>query len=286
MSIIFKNVTYVYGEDTPFEKEALKEIDLEIEDGEFIGIIGHTGCGKTTLLQHMNALLRPTSGEVNVYGINTKDTKADLRSLRKKVGLVFQYPEHQLFEETVFAEVAFGPRNLGMSEEKIELHVNDALEKVGLDPSIFKDISPFDLSGGQKRRLCIAGVLAMGPDIIIVDEPVAGLDPEGRDSILRYIKDLHTRDGKTIVLVSHNMNDIARLAERVFVMYEGRIALSGRVSEIFKDIDLLKEYKLGVPYVATLMEKLYSRGVNVKREVYTLRQAAEEILKVSGSQVK
>src|SRR5690554_3310352 len=227
MSLKIEKLSHIYMQGTPFEFQALKEITAEIKNGEFIGLIGHTGSGKSTFIQHLNGLLKPTSGSIVIDGLDITKKQIKLRKVRQKVGLVFQYPEHQLFEETIYKDIAFGPQNLGLSEKEINKRVKESMELVGLDFDKLRDHSPFELSGGQRRRVAIAGVLAMKPDVLILDEPTAGLDPRARDEILDQIKKMHKRYNNTVILVSHSMEDISRLADRIIVMHKGKIALSG-----------------------------------------------------------
>ncbi|HHY91156.1 MAG TPA: energy-coupling factor transporter ATPase [Clostridiales bacterium] len=279
MSIIIENLTHIYQPNTPFETVALKNINIVIEKGEFIGLIGHTGSGKSTLIQHLNGLLRPTSGRIIIDDLDITRKDIKMQEVRKKVGLVFQYPEHQLFEETVYKDVAFGPSNLGLTETEIESRVKRAIQLVGLSYEEVKDRSPFDLSGGQKRRIAIAGVLAMEPEVLILDEPTAGLDPKGRNEILSLIKKMHEKYKMTILLVSHNMEDIAKLADRIIVMHKGTVALTGTPREIFSESERLKEMGLGVPQVTELMKRLKALGNPVRANVLTTEEAKEEILK-------
>ncbi|HHY46321.1 MAG TPA: energy-coupling factor transporter ATPase [Firmicutes bacterium] len=278
MGIKVSKLTHVYMAGTPFEVKALDGIDLEIKDGEFVGLIGKTGSGKSTLIQHLNGLLRPTHGTVYVDGIDIFSRGVKLREIRQKVGLLFQYPEHQLFEETVYQDVAFGPRNLGLEEDEVERRVRDALEMVGIDFESVRDRSPFELSGGQMRRVAMAGVLAMRPRILILDEPAAGLDPRGRDEILGRIEDLHRHHGLTVILVSHSMEDIARLVQRIVVMHEGRIVMDGPTREIFLQVSTLTRVGLGVPQVTMLMHKLREMHKDVRLDVLTVEEAKREIL--------
>ena len=263
MSIKIENLTHVYMPKTPFEKKALDDVNLVIEDGEFLALIGHTGSGKSTLIQHLNGLLEPSSGRILVDNIDITNKETKLTDIRKKIGLVFQYPEYQLFEETIEKDIAFGPNNLGLSEEEVSDRVKKSMEMVGLDYESYKDVSPFDLSGGQKRRVAIAGVIAMEPKVLILDEPTAGLDPKGRDDILDQIKTLHEKYKMTIVLVSHSMEDVGKLAERIVVMNKGKIALMGKPAEIFKEVETLENIGLAVPQVTYLMRELKRRGFNV-----------------------
>lgn len=256
MIIDLKNVSYIYNENSPNELYALRDVNLSIKENEFIGLIGHTGSGKSTLVQLLNGIFMPSRGKVFVDGIDTSENKKNLKDIRQKVGLVFQYPEYQLFEETVALDIAFGPKNLKLDQKEIDSRVKEAMEEVGLNYETYKDASPFDISGGQKRRVAIAGVLAMKPEILILDEPTAGLDPRGRSEILSYIKNLHTEKGITIVLVSHSMDDVANLADRVLVMDKGNLILDGSSEEVFKEEDLLKEKGLGLPAVSELFSRL------------------------------
>lgn len=276
MSIKIKKLNYIYGKGTPFEKHALKDISLEIENGQFIGLIGHTGSGKSTLIQHINRLIKPTSGEIYIDSTNINDEKTNIKEIRQKVGLVFQYPEHQLFEMTIYKDVAFGPTNMGLNKDEIQKRVEKAIEIVGLDEEIY-ECSPFELSGGQKRRVAIAGVLAMEPKILILDEPTAGLDPRGRDSILDEIEKLHKQLGITVILVSHSMEEIARYVDRIIVMDKGSIKLDGTSKEIFKQIDKLEEMGLAAPKVTYLMKALREKGFDVSDEVTTVEEAYREI---------
>ena len=263
MSIKIENLTHVYMPKSPFEKKALDNVNLVIEDGEFLALIGHTGSGKSTLIQHLNGLLEPTSGRILVDDIDITNKEAKLTEIRKKIGLVFQYPEYQLFEETIEKDIAFGPNNLELSSEEVSRRVKKSMEMVGLDYETYKNVSPFDLSGGQKRRVAIAGVIAMEPKVLILDEPTAGLDPKGRDDILGQIRQLHDKYGMTIVLVSHSMEDVAKLAEKVIVMNKGKVVLTGTPKEVFKEVDILEEIGLGVPQVTYLMKELIKKGFDV-----------------------
>ncbi|MBP3914628.1 MULTISPECIES: energy-coupling factor transporter ATPase [unclassified Clostridium] len=280
MSIKIENLTHIYMPKTPFEKKALDDINLVIEDGEFLALIGHTGSGKSTLIQHLNGLLEPSSGRILVDNIDITNKETKLTDIRKKIGLVFQYSEYQLFEETIEKDIAFGPNNLGLSEEEVSDRVKRAMEMVGLDYESYKDVSPFDLSGGQKRRVAIAGVIAMEPKVLILDEPTAGLDPKGRDDILEQIKTLHEKYKMTIVLVSHSMEDVGKLAERIVVMNKGKIALMGKPAEIFKEVETLESIGLAVPQVTYLMRALREKGFNVSDEVFTVEQGSKELLRV------
>lgn len=280
MSIKIENLTHVYMPKSPFEKKALDNVNLLIEDGEFLALIGHTGSGKSTLIQHLNGLLEPTSGRILVDDIDITNKEAKLTEIRKKIGLVFQYPEYQLFEETIEKDIAFGPNNLGLSSEEVSRRVKKSMEMVGLDYETYKDVSPFDLSGGQKRRVAIAGVIAMEPKVLILDEPTSGLDPKGRDDILEQIKLLHEKYKMTIVLVSHSMEDVGKLAQRIVVMNKGKVELLGKPSEVFKEVETLEKIGLAVPQVTYLMRVLRERGFNVSDEIFTVEKGTEAILKV------
>ncbi|KXB66532.1 ABC transporter, ATP-binding protein [Parvimonas sp. KA00067] len=277
MDINFKNVSFIYGEKTPFEKLALDNIDLTIKSGEFVGIIGHTGSGKSTLIQHFNGILKPTTGDVFIGDMNTKDKELAKSGLRYKIGLVFQYPEYQLFEETIEKDIAFGPKNMGLSEEEVTARVKEAMEIVGLDYETKKDKSPFEISGGQKRRVAIAGILAMKPDILILDEPTAGLDPKGRDELFFQIKNLYEKNNITIVLISHSMEDVAKLVNRIIIMKNGKIHLDKNTKEAFSDVDDLKEVGLNVPQITELMDTLRKRGHHFSKNILTVDEAFEEI---------
>ena len=280
MSIKIENLTHIYMPKTPFEKKALDDVNLYIEDGEFIALIGHTGSGKSTLIQHLNGLLEPSSGKIIIDDVDITEKGVKLSDIRKKVGLVFQYPEYQLFEETIEEDIAFGPTNLGLEQDEILIRVKRALEMVGLDYEKYKDVSPFELSGGQKRRVAIAGVIAMEPKVLILDEPTAGLDPKGREDILSQIKKLHEEYKMTIILVSHSMEDVGKLAKRIIVMNHGKVALQGEPKDVFKEIDTLEEIGLGAPQVTYLMRELRRRGFNVSDEIFTVEQCKKELLRV------
>ena len=279
MSIKIENLTHVYMPKSPFEKKALDNVNLVIEDGEFLALIGHTGSGKSTLIQHLNGLLEPTSGRILVDDIDITNKEAKLTEIRKKIGLVFQYPEYQLFEETIEKDIAFGPNNLELSSEEVSRRVKKSMEMVGLDYETYKNVSPFDLSGGQKR-VAIAGVIAMEPKVLILDEPTAGLDPQGRDDILEQIKLLHEKYKMTIVLVSHSMEDVGKLAQRIVVMNKGKVELLGKPSEVFKEVETLEKIGLAVPQVTYLMRVLRERGFDVSDEIFTVEKGTEAILKV------
>lgn len=281
MPLELKNVSYIYQPHTPNESIALEDVSLTINDGEFIGIIGHTGSGKSTLVQLLCGLLTPSSGAVLIDGvdINAKDTdKATRKKNRLKVGMVFQYPEHQLFEETVIADIAFGPKNLGFSDKEARTLAKNAMKTVGLAPELAKS-SPFDLSGGQKRRVAIAGVLAMNPKYLILDEPTAGLDPAGREEILSEVRSLQQKLGITVILVSHSMDDVARFANRLLVLNNGRLHMQGTATEIFAHADELRSLGLDIPIVTALLKKLAQAGWPVKTDIVDLSQAREEIIR-------
>lgn len=284
MSIKIENLTHIYMPKGPFEKKALDNVTLKIEDGDFVALIGHTGSGKSTLIQHMNGLLKPTYGHIFVDDVDITQKDVKLTDIRKKVGLVFQYSEYQLFEETIEKDIAFGPKNLGLNDDEINNRVREAMKMVGLSYDIFKDKSPFDLSGGQKRRVAIAGVIAMKPKVLILDEPTAGLDPKGRDDILGQIKKLHDEYGMTIILVSHSMEDVAKIAHKVIVMDKGKVALQGTTEEVFKEVDKLEAIGLAVPQITYLMRALRKKGFNVSENVYTIEQAKKEIVRVLKKQ--
>lgn len=277
--IKLENVSYVYMQGGPFEKTALNNINLEIGDGEFIGLIGHTGSGKSTLIQLLNGLIKPTEGRVRVAGFDLTDKKTKMRDVRFKVGLVMQYPEHQLFEETVFKDIAFGPQNMGLPQEEIKNRVEFAANLVGLSKGIL-DKSPFDLSGGQKRRVAIAGVLAMEPKVLILDEPTAGLDPGGRDEILFKIKDMHERMNLTVILVSHSMEDVAKLADRILVMNSGSIEMFDTPSKIFENAERLSQIGLNVPQITQVCDRLRAAGMPLAGGIYTIEDAAWQISKL------
>lgn len=277
MSIILDHVNYIYEAGTAMEFHALKDVNLVIPDGQFIGLIGHTGSGKSTLVQHLNGLLRPTSGNIYYNGADIHDSDYNKKELRSKVGLVFQYPEHQLFEMDVFTDVCFGPKNLGLDKTEVELRAYSALKQVGLEDEYFYQ-SPFDLSGGQKRRVAIAGVLAMKPDVLILDEPTAGLDPKGRDEILDQIARLRKETGITVILVSHSMEDVAKYVERIIVMNHGQVFMDQSPREVFKRYKELEEIGLAAPQVTYIVHALRERGMDVRTDVTTVEEAKEAIL--------
>ncbi len=277
MSIEIKNLSCVYSPKTPFEFAALNDVSLSIPDGQYVAIIGHTGSGKSTLIQHLNGLIKPTGGSITVQGIDLCDKKISLKELRRRVGLVFQYPEYQLFEETVAKDVAFGPKNLGLSEQEIQDRVVEAVRLVGLDESVL-EASPFDLSGGQKRRVAIAGVLSMRPEVLVLDEPIAGLDPLGRKEILELVAQYRKKTGATVILVSHNMDDVADIAQRVIVMNKGSVALDGTPAQVFSEVEQLRQMGLDVPQVVLLGERLRQKGLDVPKGIITQQQMLDFLL--------
>lgn len=278
MAMIVDHISHIYEADTPLARRALEDVSINIPDGQFIGIIGHTGSGKSTLVQHLNGLLRATEGRIYFNGEDIYGKDYDMKKLRSKVGLVFQYPEHQLFEIDVFTDVCFGPKNLGLDKKEVELRARDALKKVGLPEELFFQ-SPFELSGGQKRRVAIAGVLAMKPDILILDEPTAGLDPKGRLEILEQIKKLQTESGMTILLVSHSMEDVAEYVDRIIVMNRGRVMYDDEPRAVFRHYRELEQVGLAAPQVTYIMHALREKGLTVDVDTTTIREAAEEILR-------
>ena len=277
MAIKIEHLNYVYGQGTAFEQQALKDVNLEIQDGQFIGLIGHTGSGKSTLIQHLNGLIRATDGAIYYNGKNIYDDGYDMRALRSRVGLVFQYPEHQLFEIDVFTDVCFGPKNQGLSKEETQSRAREALTMVGLDESFYKQ-SPFELSGGQKRRVAIAGVLAMEPEVLILDEPTAGLDPRGRDEILDQIERLHHEKKMTIILVSHSMEDIAKYVDRILVMNHGEKVFDDTPKEVFKHYRELEAIGLAAPQITYVVHTLRDHGVPIDNNITTVEEARDEIL--------
>ncbi|MCB2360659.1 energy-coupling factor transporter ATPase [Clostridium estertheticum] len=280
MSIKIENLTYIYMPKTPFEKKAIDDVSIEIKQGEFVALIGHTGSGKSTLIQHINGLLKPTSGTILVDDIDITKKKMKLTNIRKKVGLVFQYPEYQLFEETIEKDISFGPRNLGLDNDEINRRVQRAMKIVGLDYEEYKDKSPFEISGGQKRRVAIAGVVAMEPKVLILDEPTAGLDPKGRDDILNKIVELYKANNMTIILVSHSMEDVAKVANRVLVMDKGKCILDGTPEKVFREIDTLESVGLAVPQVTYLIRELRNKGFDLSQDIFTIEKAKQELLKI------
>ena len=286
MGIEIQSLNYIYNAGTAFEKQALKDVNLKIPDGQFIGIIGHTGSGKSTLIQHLNGLLKATSGKVLYNGENIYSEGFDMKKLRSNVGLVFQYPEYQLFETDVFTDVCYGPKNLGLPADEVERRAARALKLTGLDEELYKK-SPFDLSGGQKRRAAIAGILAMEPSVLILDEPTAGLDPKGRDDILDQIAALQAERKITVILVSHSMEDVARYVQRIIVMNRGKVMYDDEPANVFKHFRELERVGLSAPQVTYLMQELHLKGWPVDTDVTTVEEAVEEILKYcrTGSSV-
>ena len=281
MSIEISHLTHLYNPGTAMERKALDDVNITINDGEFVAFIGHTGSGKSTLIQHLNALIKPTSGKILLDGEDINADKTKLKAIRQKVGLVFQYPEYQLFEMTVFKDVCYGPKNMGLSEEEVKNAAEKALSLVGLDQS-FYDKSPFELSGGQKRRVAIAGILAMNPRVLVLDEPTAGVDPRGRDEILGAIDHMHKETGITVILVSHSMEDVAKFADRIVVMNNGHVALTGTPKEVFSHVSELEEMGLAAPQTSYVMKGLKDSGLNVPQDVYTVDEATDvlyELLK-------
>ncbi len=279
MAIILDHINYIYDAETAMAHAALKDVSLQIPDGQFIGLIGHTGSGKSTLIQHMNGLVKPTSGTVYFDGKDISDPDFDTKDLRSKVGLVFQYPEHQLFEIDCFTDVCFGPKNLGLPKKEVELRAYEALKQVGLPDEYFYQ-SPFDLSGGQKRRVAIAGVIAMKPQVLILDEPTAGLDPKGRDEILGLISKLHETMGITVILVSHSMEDVADYVDRIIVMNKGQVAFDGEPKAVFSHYEELEKIGLAAPQVTYVMQELKKSGFPVNTDATTITEAADEIMRI------
>ncbi len=280
---MIKDLVHVYNPGSPFESTALNGINLEIKKGEFIGLIGHTGSGKSTLIQHLNGVLKPSSGTILIDELDITKKGTSLIEIRKNVGLVFQYPEYQLFEETVYKDIAFGPTNLGLSEEEIDSRIREAMEMTGLDFEELKERSPFELSGGQRRRVAIAGVIAMRPQVLILDEPTAGLDPRGRDEILQEIKEIHKKHNTTVILVSHSMEDISKLVDKIIVMNKGTIEFMGSPREIFRHEARLKEIGLGVPKVVELVKALRLKGFDIEKDSMTIEEVKEEIIRILRS---
>ena len=277
MSVIrTENLTYTYSQGTPFEKTAVKDVNIEIEEGELVGIIGHTGSGKSTLIQHLNGLIKPTSGKIFIDGVDIHDKDIKLRDVRFKVGLVFQYPEYQIFEETVYKDIAFGPTNMGLDEGEIDKRVRETAKLVGIDDSLLNK-SPFELSGGQKRRVALAGVMAMRPKVLILDEPTAGLDPRGREMILGQIKHYHEETGSTVLLVSHSMEDVARFAQKILVMNKGEVFCYDTPPAVFARADEIAAIGLSVPQITKVFSMLRSRGIDIRGDVYTIEFAMKTI---------
>ena len=280
MSIEVQNLTHIYSEGLPHESVALDDISFKAEDGDFVGIIGHTGSGKSTLLQHLNGLLKPKSGKIIVDGKDITAAGVSMREIRCKVGLVFQYPEYQLFEETVAKDVAFGPSNLGLSSDEIEGRVREAIELVGLDYETIKDVSPFELSGGQKRRVAIAGVIAMKPQVLILDEPTAGLNPKAHADILDMVNTIHQTEGNITMFVSHNMNDIARMSNRILVMDHGKLIMNGTPEEVFVREDELKQMGLALPDSMEITSRLRKRGMKIEKNCMEISGLADAIAEI------
>ncbi len=274
-----KNLSYVYSEGTPFRVTAINNVNISIEKGEFVGIIGHTGSGKSTLVQHLNGLLTPSSGEVLLDGKNINESKITRRQARFKVGLCFQYPEYQLFESTVYKDISFGPKNMGLSEDEIDNRVKKAADFVGLKPDMLNK-SPFDLSGGEKRRVAIAGVMAMEPEILILDEPSAGLDPRGRDMIADMISSYRKTTGSTVIIVSHSMEDVAKSADKVLVMNKSEVEMFGTVNEVFSKVERLADIGLNVPQLTQIFLNLKHNGMDVRTDIYTIKNAEAELLRL------
>jgi len=274
-----QNLTYIYGIGTPFEKKALDNVSFSVEKGEMIGIIGHTGSGKSTLVQHLNGLFKPTSGKVLINEKDIWENKKSVRNARFTVGLCFQYPEYQLFESTVYRDIAFGPKNMGLSDSEIDERVRKAADIVGLGEDRLER-SPFDLSGGMKRRAAIAGVIALEPEVLILDEPTAGLDPAGRQTIVNMIENYRKNTGRTVIMISHSMDDVAKFCDRVLVMNDGRIELFDTVKKVFADSSMLDSMGLGVPQVTQVLLKLKERGMNVRTDIFTVDEAKNEIIRL------
>jgi energy-coupling factor transport system ATP-binding protein len=275
-----EHLTYTYGTGTPFEKTAVEDVNIEIEDGELCGIIGHTGSGKSTLIQHLNGLIKPTAGNVYIDGVNIWDKNVKIRDIRFKVGLVFQYPEYQIFEDTVYKDIAFGPKNMGLSDDEIKRRVLDSAEIVGLKKATLER-SPFELSGGQKRRVAIAGVMAMEPKVLILDEPVAGLDPKGREKILAQIREYRERKNATVLLISHSMEDVARFTTKILVMENGGVFTYDTPQAVFSRAKELSDMGLAVPQITRVINRLRSAGIDLPKDIYTVDYAVKKILEYS-----
>ncbi len=278
MSIQVENLKHIYGKETPYESIALDNINFEINDGEFIGLIGHTGSGKSTLIQHINGILKADGGNILIDGIDITKKGVNLKDIRKKIGLVFQYPEYQLFEETIAKDVAYGIKNLGLDEDEIEKRVRDAIALVGMDYDEIAERSPFELSGGQKRRIAIAGVLVMKPQVLILDEPTAGLDPQSKKELLHLIDEIHKKEKNIMLLVSHNMTDIAKMSDRVFVMDKGRLIMTGTPKEVFSRRKELNNIGLTVPYITGILHSLNERGFDLDPMTFDVEEASSRIL--------
>jgi energy-coupling factor transporter ATPase len=284
MSIKIKNLNYIYSPNTPFEKKALSDINITVDEGEFIGLIGHTGSGKSTLIQTLNALIKPTSGEVIINGSNIHQDKKNLVNLRQTVGIVFQYPEHQLFETTIYKDVAFAPTNMSLSKDEIDFRVRSSLSLVGIDESMYEK-SPFEISGGQKRRVAIAGVLAMQPKILILDEPTAGLDPRGSNEILKNIKKLHKELNLTIILVSHSMEDVSVLVDRIIVMDHGKVFCTGTPDTVFSRHDELLKIGLSSPQITHLINQLNKKGFQIPTNIFTIEEVTKILFEIFGNKL-
>ena len=274
-----KNLTHIYGDNTPFKTDAVKNVNFSIEKGEIVGIIGHTGSGKSTLVQHLNGLLKPTDGEILLEYQNIWEKPKEIKTIRSRVGLVFQYPEYQLFEDTVYKDIAFGPKNMGLNEEEINRRIIEICELVGIKKEYFEK-SPFDLSGGEKRRVAIAGVMAMQPEIIVFDEPVAGLDPKGRNDVIKMISDYRQKYNATVLIISHNMEDMAVLADKLIVMNKGELVLFDTTENVFKQHAFLKSIGLNVPMVTQVMLSLKEKGIDVPDNIFTVKKAVDYLLSV------
>ncbi len=282
MLIEARHLSYTYMPGTPFQIQALKDINLTVHKGEFVGVIGETGSGKTTLIQHFNGLLKPTEGELLVNGENVWTEGTGLRQLRSRIALLFQFPEHQLFEETVFKDIAFGPRNMGLEGSEVEKRVRYSMELMGLKYSLYKDRSPFSLSGGEKRRTAMAGIMAMDPEVIILDEPAAGMDPLGRRKFMEKICMLHRDEKITVILVTHNMEEVSRLADRLFVLSQGKMVLEGKPSLVFNSPDTIREAGLDIPSLTYLLTRMRESGKEIRTDIFTVEEAGEEILRFCG----
>lgn len=280
MLIETRDLSFTYMPGTPFQVEALQSVNMTVARGEFIGIIGETGSGKSTLVQHFNGLLKPTGGEIRVEGKNIWAGEINLRTLRSRIAMLFQFPEHQLFEETVFNDVSFGPRNLGLSGSELAERVRFGLESMGLDFDTYRDRSPFQLSGGEKRRVAMAGILAMRPQVVVLDEPTAGMDPAGRRQFLEQVKRLHREEGLTVILVTHNMEEIALLAEKLFVFNRGKLVLQGSPAEVFKSAAVIRDTGLEIPALSELLQRLSEQGKKVRTDLFSVEEAAAEILQL------
>lgn len=282
MSIVVENLIHIYDKGSPYETVSLNDVSMKMENGEFIGLIGHTGSGKSTLIQHLNALIKPISGKITVNDFEITKPGNKVSDIRKKVGLVFQYPEYQLFEETVYKDIAFGPLNLGYSPSETDKKVKEAMAHVHLDFEKYKDKSPFELSGGEKRRVAIAGVLALDPEILILDEPTAGLDPKGRDEVLDQIYNMHKARGTSVILVSHSMEEVAKYVSRVVVMDKGKIILDGEKKKVFSNVRLLEEIGLGVPQITKLFFRLSEKGLVDDEMIVTVEEAKQKLMSLTG----